>query len=101
MLVQRVFEEIAFVKATPLSPAQVSLIHEALLREFERNSQDNGYLLNQIALRYEEGNASDVAAVVNLADRIAALTGDAIQQAAKTYLDTGNYVKVTLTPEAK
>jgi zinc protease len=101
MLVRRVFEEIAFVKATPLSPAQVSLIREALLREFERNSQDNGYLLNQIARRYEDGNAADVAAVVNLPDRIAALTGDAIQQAAQTYLDTGNYVKVTLTPETK
>ena len=100
-LVQRVFEEIAFVKATPLSPEQVALIREALLREFERNSQDNGYLLNQIARRYEDGDAADVAAVGNLPDRIAALTGDAIQQAAQTYLDTANYVKVTLMPEAK
>ncbi len=47
-LVQRVFDEIAFVKATPLSPSRWPLIRESLLREFERNSQDNGYLLNQI-----------------------------------------------------
>jgi predicted Zn-dependent peptidase len=33
--------------------------------------------------------------------RIAALTGDAIQRAARTYLDTGRYVKVTLVPETK
>ena len=32
-------------------------------------------------------------------ERIAALTGDAIQQAAQTYLDTRNYVKITLVPE--
>ena len=54
-LVQRVFEEIAFVRATPLSPGQVALIREALLRDFEQNSQDNGYLLNQISRRYEDG----------------------------------------------
>jgi zinc protease len=100
-LVHRVFEEIAFVKATPLSPGQVTRIRESLLREFERASQDNGYLLNQISRRYEDGDAADVASVANLPDRIAALTGDAIQQAAQVYLDTGNYVKVTLMPETK
>ena len=67
---------------------QMALIREALLREFERNSQDNGYLLNQIARRYEDGDAANVAAVDNLPEQIAALTGDAIQQAAQTYLDT-------------
>jgi zinc protease len=98
-LVQRVFEEIEFVKTTSLSPAQVALIREVLLREFERNSQDNGYLLNEISRRYEDGDAADVAAVDNLPERIATLSGGAIQQAAQTYLDTRNYVKVTLMPE--
>jgi zinc protease len=100
-LVQRVFEEIKFVKTTPLSQNQVALIREVLLREFERDSQDNGYLLNQISRRYEDGEAADVAAVENLPNRIAALTGDAIQQASQTYLDTANYVKVTLMPQSK
>ncbi len=80
---------------------QVALIRETLLREFERNSQDNGYLLNQISRRYEEGGGADIAAALDMRERIAALTGDAIQQAAQTYLDTGNYVKVTLMPEKK
>ena len=71
------------------------------MREFERNSQDNGYLLDQISRRYEDGDAADVAAVDNLPDQIAALTADAIQQAAQTYLDTANYVQVTLMPETK
>jgi zinc protease len=100
-LVQRVFEEIAFVKATRLSPDQMALMREALLREFERNSQDNGYFLNQISRRYEDGDAADVAAVDNLPARVAALTGDAVQLAAQTDLDTGRYVKVTLMPAAK
>jgi predicted Zn-dependent peptidase len=79
----------------------VARIREAMLREFERNSQDNRYLLNQVARKYEEGEAADVAAAVNLPERIAALTGDQIEQAAKTYLNMQNYVKVTLVPEKK
>ena len=100
-ITQRVFDEINFVRTTPLSSGQVTNIREALRREFEVNSQDNGYLLNQISRRYEEGNAANVGAAVNLRDQIAALTGAAIQQAAQTYLNTASYVKVTLMPEPK
>jgi zinc protease len=100
-LVQRVFEEIEFVRTTPLSSEQVTLIRQALLRELEVNSQDNGYLLNQISLRYEDGDGADVAAIGNMPAQIAALTGDAVRQAAKTYLNTENYVKVTLMPGKK
>jgi len=99
MLVQRVFEEIAFIKATPLSPNQVALIRTSLLRDFERNSQDNGYLLRQILRRYEDGDVEDDGAGANVPEQIAALTGEAVVQAAKTYLNTANYVKVTLMPE--
>jgi predicted Zn-dependent peptidase len=78
-LVQRVFEEIDFVRNIEYSSGQVARIREAMLREFERNSQDNRYLLNQVARKYEEGEAADVAAAVNLPERIAALTGDQIR----------------------
>jgi zinc protease len=100
-LVRRVFEEIELLKTTPLSPGQLMLIREILLREFERSSQDNGYLLNEISRRYEDGNAADLAAVTNVPDRIAALTGAAIQRAAQAYLDVSRYAKFTLMPEAK
>ena len=100
-LVQRVFDEIRFVKDTSFTPEQVRRIRAALLRDFEQDSQDNFYLLNQIVRRYADGDAARIAAVVDLPDQIAALTGEAIQQAARTYLDNGNYVKVTLMPETK
>jgi zinc protease len=100
-LVRRVFEEIRLVKATPLTRQQVALIRENLLRDSEATSQDNGYLLNQISRRYQDGEAGEVAAIDNLPTRIAALTGDTIQQAAQTYLNTARYVKVTLMPETK
>jgi zinc protease len=100
-LVQRVFEEIAFVRATPLSSDQMARIREALRRDFETASQNNGYLLNQISRRYQDGGVADIAAVVSQPDRIAALTADMIQQAKQTYLDPANYVKVTRMPESK
>lgn len=100
-LVKRVFQEIEFVKATPLSAEQVTIIRDVLTREFEANSQDNGFLLNQIARRYEDGEASDVGSIASVPAQIAALTGDAVRQAAQTYLNAGNYVKVTLMPDKK
>jgi Tfp pilus assembly protein PilV len=100
-LSQRVLEEIRFVRTTTLSRNQVASLRENLLRESETNSQDNGYLLNQISRRYQDGDAGHVAAAVNPAAEIAALTGADLQQAAQTYLDTTSYVKVTLMPQTK
>jgi zinc protease len=94
-LVQRVFEEIDALKAAYISRDQMTRIREALLRDYELDSQDNGYFLNELARRYADG---DVAGAGNLPDQIAALNGAAIQQAAQTYLNTSNYVKVTLMP---
>ncbi len=100
-LVQRVFDEIEDVKRTSFSPGQVRRIRDALTRDFERNSQDNAYLLNQISRRYQDGDVANVAAAVNLQEQIAGLTGEAIQEAARTYLNSASYVKVTLVPEGK
>ncbi|HTM24880.1 MAG TPA: insulinase family protein [Vicinamibacterales bacterium] len=100
-LVQRVFQEIEAVKNTRLDARQVALIRETLLREFESNGQDNRYWLEQVSRVYEDGNASDAAALLNVPGQIASLTGDAIQQAARTYLDTTRYVKVTLMPAGR
>jgi zinc protease len=98
-LIKRVFSEIAFVKGTLLGPSQVALVRESLLRQLENNSQSNGYLLNQIAERYENGDVANLGAIENARDQIAALTGAQIQQAAQTYLDLNNYIQVTLMPE--
>jgi zinc protease len=100
-LTQRVLDEVAFVRRTLLGPDQMSLVRASLERDVERSSEDNGYLLGQIARRYEEGEAATVGEVMNERTRIAALTGAQIQDAAMTYLDLSNYVKVTLLPEQK
>jgi zinc protease len=98
-LVRRVFDEIASFKAIRLSEMQMTLVRQGLLREFERNSQDNSYFLNEITRRYQEGDTANLAAIANLPDRIKMLTGAELYDAAQTYLDTDRYVKVILMPE--
>jgi len=100
-LVQRVFEEIDFVRGTTFSREQMAMMREGLLREYESNSQDNGYILSQISRRYADGDAASIAAGDDMPAQITALTGPAIQRAARTYLNTSNYVKVTRMPETK
>ncbi len=100
-LVRRVFEEVNFVRSTPLTGTQMARVRDSLVREFQRNSQDNGYVLGQIVRRYEDGEPATVSAIGRMPERIAALTADAIQQAAQTDLDLNRYVKVVLMPEAK
>ena len=100
-LVERVFEEVAFVKKTRLTADQMTRLRDGLMRDYETNSQENRYALDQIARRYEDGDAASLGEIDNVPARIAALTSDALQQAAQTYLDTRNYVKVTLMPETK
>src|SRR5262249_5101850 len=69
-LVRRVFDEIASLKARPLSTTQMAIIRDILLREFERNSQDNTYFLNEIVRRYRNGDTANLPAISNAPDRI-------------------------------
>jgi len=97
--VRRVFDEIASLKARPLSATQMASIRENLRRDFERNSQDNGYFLNEITRRYKNSDTANLAAISNVPDRIKILTAGDLYEAAQTYLDTDRYVKVILMPE--
>ena len=98
-LIKRVFEEIEKFKANGPTEKQVNDEKEAMLRSFETNSKQNNYLLGQISLRYQNGE--DVAGIWNIPDYYRKLDAAAIQQAAKTYLNTNRFVKVTLFPEKK
>jgi zinc protease len=98
-LIKRVFQEIEKLKTNGPTEKQVNDEKEALLREFETSSKLNTYLLNQIALRYQAGE--DAAGIWNIPEYYKKIDGAMIQQAAKTYLNTNNYIKVTLLPERK
>ena len=78
---------------------QVADVKEGLLRDFEQSTKQNGYLLSQISLRYQFGETvKEFFSIPELYKKVSAAT---IQNAARTYLDTDNYVRVTLMPEKK
>jgi zinc protease len=70
-----------------------------MLRDLQTSSKTNGFLLTNIAARYETGE--DLATLFNLADYYNKLSPAVIQEAAKKYLNTDNYVLVELFPEKK
>ena len=98
-LVTRVFQEIERFKTAGPTEQETRDEREALLRAFETNSKLNSYLVGQILLKYQYGE--DVAGVWDVPTFYKKLDAPMIQQAAKTYLDMNNWVKVTLFPEKK
>jgi zinc protease len=98
-LVSRVFQEVAAVREAPFGDEQMTRIRAYLQRELDRNSQENGYLLNQIVRRYDTGEPLDRDVVSAQAAEITALTGEAMTRAAVKYLDPSRYVRVTLMPD--
>src|SRR5262247_3838064 len=99
MLVKRVFEEIEKLKTNGPTQMEINDEKEGLLREFETSSKQNGFLLNQIAGKYQAGE--DVAGIWDAPELYKKIDAPSVQQAARTYLNTGNYVRVTLVPEMK
>jgi zinc protease len=96
-LVTRVFDEIAKLKADGPTDKQVSDVREQLLRVYETSMRQNGYLMSQIAFKYELGEPP--ATILEPPQHYRALTPAIVQAAAKEYLNTSRYVKVTLFPE--
>lgn len=95
-LVKATFREIDTLKTTGPTEKQVADTREAMLRELETNLKNNVYVLGQIFARYVDGE--DPAGFWSIAPLYQKLDLPIIQNAARTYLNTGNYVKVVLMP---
>jgi zinc protease len=98
-LIKRVFGEIEKFKAEGPTEKQLNDEKEALLREFETNSKQNAYLLNQIMQRFY--NNEDPAGLWLIPDFYKKLDAATVKSAANQYLNTQSFVKVTLFPEKK
>ncbi|HJY29803.1 MAG TPA: insulinase family protein [Pyrinomonadaceae bacterium] len=98
-LIKRVFEEIEKFKTNGPTEKQLNDEKEALIREFETSSKQNGYLLTQIQARYFNGE--DPAGVWLVPEFYKKIDAATVQEAARLYLDTKNFVRVTLFPEKK
>jgi len=98
-LVKAMFREIDGLKTAGPSDKHVTDARELMLRDFETNTKLNPWLVGQMAARYADGD--DPAAIAKLPDYYRKIDAAFIRQAAGTYLDTKNYVKVVLMPEKK
>jgi zinc protease len=96
-LTSRVFADIAELKRTGPGRSQVHDIIVSFQRDLETSSQQNAWVLAEIAQAYE--SSTDVATALAPSELYNAINPEAIQDAAVTYLDLRRYVKVTLVPE--
>jgi zinc protease len=98
-LVAAAFRVIDQFKAFGPSPSQAVDARAGLARDFETNSERNDYLLNRILFKYEYGE--DVKDVFDMRPYYDQVTVAAMRDAARMYLNTNRYVKVTLLPQTR
>jgi zinc protease len=98
-LVARIYQEIETFRTGGPTERQVADEREALQRDFETSSKQNGFWLGQLVNKYEYGE--DPASILALADAPKRLDAPVIRAAATRYLKGDNRVQLTLVPEAK
>jgi zinc protease len=96
-LIKSVYKEIDQLKTNGPTDKQVADVKETFLRDQETNMKQNGYLLAQIASRYQY--SEDLTSLFNLPDYYNTLDAATVRDAARLYLKGDNVVKVTLFPE--
>ena len=98
-LVRAVFAEIDSLKARGPRAVDLAKYKETAIRTRETDLRRNGWWL-QLLLNSRKEN-EDPATRFALDPELARLTASVIQAAARTYLDTSRYVRVTLLPEGR
>ena len=97
-LSRALFAVIDSVQKTPPSQTDVDKVKEQMLRVHETELKQNAYWISTIMSRDQNGD--DIAGVLARYDSmIKGLTAAQIQQAAKRYFNTKNYVRIVLLPE--
>ena len=98
-MVKSVFQQIARLRRDEMADPPLADLREALLREYETSSKQNVYIANQLMQRYEDGE--DLRTLFDAPKRFQTVNAEMVRQAANTFLDPENYVRVTLVPEKK
>ncbi len=97
-LAKAIFREIEALQTNGPTEKQVNEVLQAFLRDMETSFKDNTYLLSQMTGKYQNGE--DLGELFTLPELYKKqVTAALIQEAAKTYLNKANYVRVTLLPE--
>ena len=96
-LIDVIFQEIDRFKTEGTTADELRDAKQAMYLDYETGIKQNRWVLTQLYYRYLEGE--DLGSLFAYLESLDTLTADMIQEAAKTYLNTENYVQVTLFPE--
>jgi zinc protease len=93
------FAEFERLKREGPAAADLAKVKQNWIQNHRKALRENGYWLGRIQTALLDG--TDPAAILTQEERIDALTASEVQDAARRYLDTENYVQVVLYPEKK
>ncbi len=96
-LISVIFQEIETFKREGAAADELRDAKQAMYRDYETGIKQNRWLLTQLYYRYLEGE--DLESLFDYLKSLENLTAEVIHEAANVYLNTENYVQVTLFPE--
>ena len=96
-LTTEIFTQIDSLKNFGTTTEYLQKVQEIQLREYETNLKRNSFWLSNLEYKYYHGES--VEDILTYKDLVNHLTLEKIQQAAKKYINTNNYVRVVLYPE--
>ena len=96
-LTETVFAQFDSLKEVGPAEIYIAKVKEIQRRRWETGLRKNEFWLNALQVHYLYGE--DPGNILKYGELVGKLTPDAVRRAARTYLDTGNYVKVVLYPE--
>jgi len=97
-LISFVNAELEKLKESGPTTQEIANVKAQMRRSYETSIRENGYWLSRLVSVYE--NDGDPNAIDDYMETVDALTPEAIHEAAMTYIDFSNMVRVTLMPEA-
>lgn len=82
-----------------VTPEDLNKVKETQRRENEINFEENSFWMSIFKAYHIYGYEYDDGGLQNIKDRVEKLTAKDIQKVAKKYIDTDEYIRVTLYPE--
>jgi zinc protease len=96
-LIDFVYAELEKLKESGVTEQEIANVKAQARRSYETNIRENGYWLNRLVRAYQ--GDGDPSSIDDYMETVEALTPEAVHEAANTYIDFSNMVRITLMPE--
>jgi zinc protease len=96
-LVNTTFAELDSLKKYKVSDIYINKVKETQKREFEVNTKENNFWLNNLQAYYFYN--IDVSLLMKYPERVEKFNSETVQNVAQKYFDDNNYIKVVLYPQ--